>query len=181
MWCWRRLSKVPWRARRSNQSILKEFSPEYSLEGLMLKLNTLANTLATWCKELTHLKRPWCWERLKAGGEGDDRGWDGWMASQLNGHEFEQTLGVGDGQGGLACCNHGFAKSWTQLGNWTKLNWCEYQWDIHIGKLRFRVRGGARCQAMGSLHNRVKRFYSKKMSTPKLKVFILLRWLIQFI
>ena len=40
-----------------------------------------SNTLATWCKELTYLKRPWCWERLKAGGEGDDRGWDGWMAS----------------------------------------------------------------------------------------------------
>ena len=39
-------------------------------------------TLATWCKELTHLRRPWCWERLRAGGEGDDRGWDGWMASQ---------------------------------------------------------------------------------------------------
>ena len=40
-----------------------------------------SNTLATWCKELTHWKRPWCWERLKAGGEGDNRGWDGWMAS----------------------------------------------------------------------------------------------------
>ena len=40
-----------------------------------------SNTLATWCKELTHLKRPWCWERLRAGGEGDDSGWDGWMAS----------------------------------------------------------------------------------------------------
>ena len=40
-----------------------------------------SNTLATWCKEMTHLKRPWCWERLKAGGEEDDRGWDGWMAS----------------------------------------------------------------------------------------------------
>ena len=50
-----------------------------SLEGLMLKQNS--NILATWCEELTHLKRPWCWERLKAGGEGDDRGWDGWMAS----------------------------------------------------------------------------------------------------
>ena len=53
-------------------------SPEYSLEGKMLKLQS--NTLATWCKELTHLKRPWCWERLKVGGVGDDRGWDGWMA-----------------------------------------------------------------------------------------------------
>ena len=40
-----------------------------------------SNTLATWCEELTHLRRPWCWERLKAGGEGDDRGWDGWMVS----------------------------------------------------------------------------------------------------
>ena len=62
-----------------NQSILKEISPKYSLEGLMLSWNS--NTLATWCKEWTHLKRPWCWERLKAGGEGDNRGWDGWMAS----------------------------------------------------------------------------------------------------
>ena len=79
LWCWRRLLRVPWTARRSNQSILKEISPEYSLEELMLKLNS--STLATWCKELTHLKRAWCWERLKAGGEGDDREWDGWMAS----------------------------------------------------------------------------------------------------
>ena len=60
LWFWRRLLRVPWTSRRSNQSILKEISPGYSLEGLMLKL--------------THLKIPWCWERLKAGGEGDDRG-----------------------------------------------------------------------------------------------------------
>ena len=77
--CWRRLLRVPWTARSSNQSILKEMSPEYSLEGLMLKLNS--DTLATWCEELTYLKRPWCWKRLKAGARGDDRGWDGWMAS----------------------------------------------------------------------------------------------------
>ena len=79
LWCWRRLLRVLWTARRSNQSMLMEISPECSLEGLMLKLNS--NTLATWCEELTHLKIPWCWERLRAGGEGDDRGWDGWMAS----------------------------------------------------------------------------------------------------
>ena len=79
LWCWRRLLRVPWTARRSNQSFLKEISPEYSLEGLMLKLKL--QYLATWCKELTHLKRPWCWEILRAGGEGDDRGWHGWMAS----------------------------------------------------------------------------------------------------
>ena len=77
--CWRRLLRVPWTARRSNQSILKEISPEYSLEEPMLNWNS--NTLATWCKELSHWKRPWCWERLKAGGERDDRGWDVWMAS----------------------------------------------------------------------------------------------------
>ena len=64
--------------RRSNQSILKENNPEYSLEWCW---SWRCNILATWCKELTLWKRPWCWERLKAGGEGDDRGWDGWMAS----------------------------------------------------------------------------------------------------
>ena len=79
LWCWRRLLTVPWTAKRSNQSILKEISPEYSLEGLMLKLKHWF--LATWCEKLTHWKRPWCWERWKVGEEGDDRGWDGWMAS----------------------------------------------------------------------------------------------------
>ena len=79
LWCWRRLLRVPGTARRSNQSILKEISPEYSLEGLMLKLKL--QSFGHLCKELTHWKRPWCWERFKAGGEGDDRGWDGWMAS----------------------------------------------------------------------------------------------------
>ena len=78
LWCWRRLLRVPWTTWRSNQSILKEISPEYSLEGLMLKLKL--QYLATWCEELTYLKRPWCWERLKAG-KGDDKWWDGWMAS----------------------------------------------------------------------------------------------------
>ena len=77
--CWRRLLRVPWTARRSNQSILKEISPGYSLEGLMLKLKL--QYLASWCEELTHSKRPWLRERLRAGGEEDDRGWDGWMAS----------------------------------------------------------------------------------------------------
>ena len=59
--------------------MLKEVSPEYSLEGLMPNLKL--NTLATWWEKLTHWKRPWFWERLKAGGEGDNTGWDGWMAS----------------------------------------------------------------------------------------------------
>ena len=72
LWCWRRLLRVPWTARRSTQSIPKEISPGCSLEGLMVKLKL--NTLATWCEELTHWKRPRFWERLRAGGQGDDRG-----------------------------------------------------------------------------------------------------------
>ena len=79
LWCWRRLLRVPQTARRSNQSILKEISPGCSLEGLMLKRNS--SSLTTSWGELTHWKRPWCWEGLRAGGEGDDRRWDGWMAS----------------------------------------------------------------------------------------------------
>ena len=65
--------------RTSNQSILKEISPEYSLEDWCWSWNS--NTLATWWEELTHWKRPWCWERLKVGRKGDDRGWNGWMTS----------------------------------------------------------------------------------------------------
>ena len=78
LWCWRRLLRIPWTARRSNKSTLTEISPGCSLEGLMLKLKH--QSLATWWEELTHLKRLWCWETLRVGGKGDDRGWDGWMA-----------------------------------------------------------------------------------------------------
>ena len=97
LWCWRRLLRVPWTARRSNQSIVKEINPGISLEGLMLKLKL--QYLATSCEELTH------WKNSDAG-----RGWGttkdemaGWQ-HQLEGHKFESNLGVGDGQGGLACC-----------------------------------------------------------------------------
>ena len=79
LWCWRRLLRVPRTTRRSNQFILKEISPGCSLEGIMLKLKL--QYLATWCEELTHLKKLWCSEGLGARGEGDDWGWDGWMAS----------------------------------------------------------------------------------------------------
>ena len=78
LWCWRRFLRVPWTARRSNHSILKEISPEYSWKDWCRSRKF--NTLATLYEGLTHLKRPWCWERQKAG-EGDDRGWEGWMAS----------------------------------------------------------------------------------------------------
>ena len=75
LWCCRRLLRVSWTARRSNQSILKEINPEYSLEGVMLKLKLQYSGHLMRRADL--LKRPWCWERLKAGGEGDNRGWDG--------------------------------------------------------------------------------------------------------
>ena len=75
LWCWRRLLRVLWTARRSNQrSVLSVHWKDW-------RWSWNSNTLATWCKEPTHWKRLWCWERLKAGGEGDDRGWDRWMVS----------------------------------------------------------------------------------------------------
>ena len=79
LWCWKTLLRVSWTARISNQSILKEISLNIHWTDWCWSWNS--NTLATWWEELTPWKRPWCWERLKAGGEGDNRGWDGWMAS----------------------------------------------------------------------------------------------------
>ena len=122
VWCWRRLLRVPWTARRSNQSILKEISLGCSLEGWCWSWNS--STLATSCEELTHWKRLCCWEGLGAGKKGTTEdemaGWHHW----LNGRESEWTPGVGDGQGGLVCCD-----SWghkesdtTERLNWTELN-----------------------------------------------------------
>ena len=78
LWCGRRLLRVPWTARRSNQSILKEISPECSLEGLMLKLKVQYFGHLIWRGD--SFEKTLILERLKAGREGDDRGWDGWMA-----------------------------------------------------------------------------------------------------
>ena len=83
-----------------------------------------SNTLATWCEEPTHWKRPWCWERLEAG-EGDDRGWDGWMASLMQRTDAMslsrlQEL-VMDREAWRAAV-HGVAKSWTRLSIWTELH-----------------------------------------------------------
>ena len=126
LWCWRRLLRVPWTARRSNQPILKEISPGCSLEGLMLKLKL--QSFITKCKELTHWKRPSCWEKLRAGGEGDDRGWDGWKASPtlwtwvwvISGNWWWTGM---DRESWYAAV-HGVTKSQTWLSNWTALNWC---------------------------------------------------------
>ena len=77
LWCWRRLLRIPWTVRRSNQSILKEINPDW--KDWCRSWNS--NILVTWYEELTHCKRSWNWERLRAGGEGGVRRWDGWMAS----------------------------------------------------------------------------------------------------
>ena len=78
LWFWRRLES-PLDCKEIQPLHSKGNSLEHSLEGLMLKLKL--QYFGTWCEELTHLKRPWCWERLKVRGEGDDRGWDGWRVS----------------------------------------------------------------------------------------------------
>ena len=119
LWCWKRLLRVPRTARRSNQSILKEIRPGCSLEGLMLKLklqyfghlmrrvDSLEKTLMV--GGIEDRKRRW-WQRMR---------WHQW----LNGREFEWTLGVGDRQGGLACCDSGGRKEsdMTEQLNWTEL------------------------------------------------------------
>ena len=78
LWCWRRFLRVLWTARRSNQSWRKSVLNIHRKDWCW---SWNSNTLATRCEELTHWNRPWCWERSKVGGEGDDREWDGWMVS----------------------------------------------------------------------------------------------------
>ena len=120
LWCWRRLLRVPWTARRSNQSILKKISPEYSLERLMLKLKL--QYFGQLIQELTHLKRPWCWERLKAEREGDDRGWDGWMASPTQRAWVWVSSGSRWWTGRPGVLQSMGLQSRTRLSDWTELN-----------------------------------------------------------
>ena len=103
LWCWRRLLRVPWTARRSHQCILKEINPGISLEGMMLKLKLqyFGHLVKSWLigKE-SDPRRDWGQEE-KGTTEDETAGWH----HQLNGHEFEWTPGVDDGQGGLVCCS----------------------------------------------------------------------------
>ena len=122
LWWWRRLLRVPWTARRWNQSILKEISSKYSLEGLMLKLN-----LQYFGQLMTHWKRPWFWERLKAGGEGNDRGWDGWMASPTQWRWVWVDSWSWWWTGKSACCSPWGREEMTQLSDWIELNWSDHQ------------------------------------------------------
>ena len=140
LWCWRRFLRVPWTARRSNQSILKEISPGCSLEEPCWSWNS--NTLATWCEELTQWKRPWCWARLKTGGEGDNRGWDGWMSSPtrctwvwVNSGSWWWT-----GRSGVLrfMGSQRVRHDWVTELNWTELNWKTYDTQCNKNHLFLR-------------------------------------------
>ena len=132
LWCWRRLLTVLWTARRSNQSILKEISPEYSLEGLMLKLKRQHSGHLMWRTD--SLERPWCWERLKVGGEGDNRGWDGWMASPTQWKWVWVDKGIWRLIGKPGMLQSMGSQSQTRLSDWTDLNWPELnvRWALGI-------------------------------------------------
>ena len=118
LWFWRRLLRVPWTARRSNQSILKVINPGISLEEMMLKLKLQYFGHLMW--RVDSLEKTLKLGGIGAGGEGDDRGWDGWMAS-LTRWKWVWTPGVGDREAWLAAI-HGVAKSRTRLNDWTELN-----------------------------------------------------------
>ena len=120
--CWRRLLRVPWTVRRSNQSIVKEISPRCSLEGLMLKLKTpilwLLHEMSWLIGEDSDAGRDWGQEETGTT-EDEMAGWHHW----LDGRESEWTPGVGDGQGGWACCDSWGRKEshTTEWLNWTEL------------------------------------------------------------
>ena len=115
LWCWRRLLRVPWTARRSNQSILKGISPGISLEEMMLKLKLQYFGHLMWrVGKDSDAGRDWGQEE-KGMTEDEMAGWYYW----LDGRESEWTSGVGDGQGGLACCD------WA-----TNLIWSDGLWSI---------------------------------------------------
>ena len=122
LWCWRRLLRIPWMAQRSIQSMLKEISPEYSLEGLMLKLKL--QYFGHLMQRTDSLEKTWMLGKMKVGGEGDGRGWDGWMASPT-----QWTWGLSKLRGLVTdrevwpAAVHGVAKSQTQLSKWTELNY----------------------------------------------------------
>ena len=116
LWCWRRLLRIPWTARRSSQSILNEISPEYSLEGWMLKLQYFGHL--RW--RTKSLEKTLMLVKIEGRRR---RGWQRMRWLDVDGHEFKKAPGAGDEQGGLACCHPwGRKKSdTTERLNWTEL------------------------------------------------------------
>ena len=135
LWCWRRLLRVSWTARRSNQSILKKISPEYSLEGLMLKLKL--QYFGYLIRRADSFEKILILGKTKGGRRRDERGWVGWMASPTQWTWVLKCLGIVDGQGSLVCCGPWGRKEldMTERMNWTetpendKATWRFSQWD----------------------------------------------------
>ena len=121
LWCWRRLLRVPWTARRSNQLFLKEISPEYSLERLMLKLKL--QYFGHLMQGTDSLEKTLALGKIEGGRKRGDGEWDGWKVLPTWWHEFVQTLRVSDGQGRLMCCSPWDHKELetTELLIWTEL------------------------------------------------------------
>ena len=123
LWCWIRCLRVPWTARRSNQSILREISPEYSLEGLKLKLKL--QYFGHLMLRTDSLEKTLMLERLKTEGEEEDRGWDGWMASPTRWTWVWASSGSW-WQGSVVCCSPWGHK---ELDTTERLNWTD--WIYH--------------------------------------------------
>ena len=132
LWCWRRLLRVPWTARRSNQSILKETVLGVHWKDWCWGWNS--NTFATSCEKLTHWKRPWRWEGLGAGGEWDDWGWDGWMASPTRWTWVWVNSELVMDREAWPAVIHGVAKSKIRLSNWTEMKCITMNYTIYNNK-----------------------------------------------
>ena len=147
LWCWRRLESS------LHCKEIKPVNPKGNQFWLFIgKTDAKAPlTLATWGKKLTHWKRPWCWARLKAGGEGDDRGWDGWMASPTWWTSLSKFWELGDGQGSLVCCSPWGHKEldMTKLLNWTEAP--VRSWLIQPTSRRFQRQEGTTPQPQALL------------------------------
>ena len=121
LWCWRRLLRIPWTSRDQTRQSWRKSILNIHWKDWCWSWNS--NTSATRCEELTHWKRPWCWERLKVGGEGDGREWDDWRLDNIT-DSIDMSLCqlwelVMDREVCYAAV-HGITKSWTQL-NWIEI------------------------------------------------------------
>ena len=121
LWCQRRLLRVPWTARRSNQSILKEISPDCSLEGLMLKLKL--QYFGHLMQRTDSLGETLLLGKTEGGGEGDDREWDGPGITDSMDMSLSKLRALVIGREAWRAAVHRVAKNWTRLRDWTELNW----------------------------------------------------------
>ena len=137
LWCWRRLLRVPWKQRDPTNPSQRR--PVLSVHWKDWCWSWNSNTLASWCKELTHLKRRWCWERLRAGGEGNDKGWDGWMASPIQRTWVWVNSWSWRWTGRPASCGSWGCKEsdMTEWLNWTETAYIIVLWRVILDSVSF--------------------------------------------